>query len=61
MKTFEERLREAIQVKDLDVEPAVQLSKELHEAEQCGYKLSMLEDALWSTLTRRIQKARESA
>lgn len=56
---FLERLRTVICVKDLDLETAEALSKELHDAEQCGYQLSTMEDSLWSTLTHRILEARK--
>ena len=54
--SFQERLAKAIQTNSFDVPAARQLSKELHDAEKCGYKMSAIEDALWLTMTRRIMQ-----
>ena len=41
-----------------NLERALELSDEIHEAEAVGYELTSGEDVLWARLTERIEKAK---
>lgn len=51
---FEEKLRKILDTKPFDSVVAEELSKQIHIAEEEGYKVSESEDELWEELTFRV-------
>lgn len=54
---FYERLKEMLQ--NFNLEAALKLSDEIHEAESHGYEIWRVEDRLWEKLTDKILSVKE--